>query len=340
MALTTTEAETLAAEAPSEADAAAVHEGAPASGEQATETEQPAEGAVEETPAEEMEQQSTETAAKPGEEKKPEEKPAGWKAVELAKKEQLRLAKQRTAMETRERTVVEREQQFEQKVGELRAWHGQLQQQAARLETFERAINEGDLDVLEQRFGLSYESLTRRAVESRDPTGRLERLERERREERERNERERLTREQVEQTRHDAQQLVTIAEHYADEFPDLYTWTPDRIAMEGIALRDAEMRAGRQPTFDSVLGALQRRAKAEKDHEAQKRQSLEQRKRGTTSEAGSAGQAATKGTSGSPEQAPALTAKTSSIKATAPRPKTEEEIDEECRAELRRAFRK
>lgn len=301
---------------------------APTSGEQ--ETTAPAEEApaVEETPAEE--QPAEEKKDEPAEEKK--EPPAGWKAVEAAKKEQLKIARARGELEQRETKIAEREQFFQNEVARLQQWAQGVQQKAARFERFERALEHGDIDTLEREFGLSYQTLSQRAVENLDPAGRVARLERELAERRQREEQERVTRAQVEETRRDASVLVQCVEQYAADFPDLVTWPPERVASEGIAERDAMKRAGRVPTYDAVLRTLQQRAKAERDYARQ----LEQRKSGQTRDAGSAGNADPKGASGSPTTTPALTGKTAGIRATpTPREKTDEEIDAECLAMLK-----
>lgn len=314
-------------------------ETAPASGEQdSTAQSAPDDEAMAATPSPGVEAASSEADSaaeqKPDDEKKT-EPPAGWKAVEAAKTAQLKLAKTRTELTQRETAIVQREQQFEQEIARANAWVSQMQQRESRIAEFERAVDAGDIDTLETKFGFSYAKLSARALEAMDPAGRVAKLEREVAERRQRDEQERVTNAQVEETRRDAQQLVAMSEHFVDDFPDLYTWRPERIAQEGIALRDATRRAGGVPTYDGVLRELQKRAKAEKDHEAQKRTSLEQRKRGT-SEAGSAGNADPKGNSGSPTTTPALSGKTAAIRATPqPREKTEEEIDAECLAQLR-----
>lgn len=319
---------------------ASTEEVAPASGEVSS----PA-AAVEETevPLGTTDGETETSAATADDEKKkdekPEDKPAGWKAVEIAKKEQLRIARQRGEISVREEKIAQREQHHESQVQRMNAWATEVQRREHEVVAFQRAISEGDIETLERKYGLSYEKLTRNALEARDPAARLERVERAAQEREQREQQHHVQQAQVAQTRHDAQQLVTITEEYATEFPNLYGWKPERIAYEGIAVRDALMRQGHRPTYDYVLSILERTAKTERDHDSQRRTALEQRKSGQPRDAGSAGNAAMKGNSGSPATTPALTAKTAVVKATPPREKTEAEIDEECLAELRKLKR-
>src|SRR5262249_39410107 len=143
---------------------------------------------------------------------------------------------------------------------------------------------------------------------------------------------------QVAETRNVAQTLVRIVDESADEWPDLYAWPPERVAQEGIALRDAYQRkTGRMPTYDTVLSRLQAQAKAEAQASLRRQSAIQQKRGGRASDAGSAGKAATKGESGA-QEVPALSGRTANIKATPPREKTEAELDEECLADLRATF--
>ncbi len=340
MPLTATEAATLEQETSATETS---DEGAPASGEQQTEQTETSteEGSTDGAATEEGSDAAKTEAeggdkpedAKTGEEKT--EERAKWKAVEAAKKEQIKLASARRQLAQRENQVRSYEQHLETRAKDLDA-------REARVQRLETALQSRDLGTLVD-LGFDYEAFTRAELERSTPEGRaklaMEEAKRLRedieKKDREREERAKAER-QIAETRAVAQNLVAIVDDGAAEFPDLFEWPPERIAQEGIGLRDAYFaQTGRMPTYAMVLNELQRRAKAEADVITQRRTTLQQRRSGNTSGAGSAGKADnTKGGSGAPGT-PALTAKTAAERPSPPREKTEAEIDAECLAELR-----
>lgn len=330
MSLTAEESAALATDTLTPDATDAVHD-APASGAQPTtetlEAEPIIEGVLEDKSEAETEKKEEGEGAKPKT-----EEPRTWKAVEAAKKAQLQVARARTEVAQREQRIVQHEQHLQSRAQ-------QLAQREASVAKLERALQSHDLDSLLE-LGFDYEKATRRRLEDADPQARLNKLERDIKERDAENERQRVTQAQVQETRTVAERLVTFVEDGAEQYPELYAWTPDRVANEGLEIRDAYARKFRSmPTYAQVLGELQRRAKAEADAATQRRTTLEQRQRAKASGAGSAGKAGTEGKSGSPNT-PALLSATAAIRATPPRQKTEAEIDEECLAELRTAFRK
>lgn len=315
---------------------------APASGEQPTteHTETSTEETTTETPADgdksEAEGDKPEEKKADDEKAKAEaaEKAKGWQQVEAAKKAQVQVAAARKRLEQ----DVERVRSYET---QLVAREKNLDVREQRVSRLEQALQSHDLTTLIE-LGFDYEAATRRALEDSDPNARIARLERERKEEQERAKKEReeadkrtAAQRAVEQTRIEAQNIVRFVEDAPEEFPELFLWQPDRIAQEGIAFRDAYVaRFGQKPSYDQVLSALQKTAKAEADAAEQRRTTLQQKRGGNTSDAGSARKMDQRPNSGA-ANTPALSPTTATQRVTPPRQKTEEEIDAECLAELR-----
>jgi hypothetical protein len=332
MALSSAEAEVLNEETPA-GDVA----DAPASGEQeaapdAPTEETPSEG---EAPAEGEGEAEGDPKPEVAKTEKPEDAKQKWKAVEAAKKEQIKLSGMRRELAHREQRIQQFEQHLDTRTKDLDA-------RESRVQRLEKALSSRDLGELVD-LGFDYEGFTRRELERSTPDGRaklaLEEAQRIR-DELEKKDKDRDAREraqaQIQETRRIAHRLVELVDESADEMPDLYQWAPERIANEGIELRDLFVqRYGKHPTYEQVMTELQRRAKAEADVRTQRVTTLEQRKSGKTSDAGGAGKADnTKGASGSPGT-PALSAKTAAERPSPTREKTEAEIDAECLAELR-----
>jgi hypothetical protein len=331
-----------AAELANEVDATTETTDAPASGEQpATEhTEETSTETTEETP----EGDKNEAEGDKPEEKKADDEKAkaeatkkaeAWQQVEAAKKAQVQVAQARRRLEQ----DAERVRGYE---AQLQTREKQLDAREARVTKLEQALQSHDLDTLID-LGFDYEAATRRALENSDPAKRIERLEREQRERDERAKKEREERAKQEQaqaaiaqTRRDAQALVQIVdEEGPTDFPELYLWQPERIAQEGIAFRDAYARKhGQMPTYEIVLTALQKTAKAEATAAEQRRSGLQQKRGPTSSDAGSARKADTRPNSGA-ANTPALSPTDAAQRVTPPREKTDAEIDEECRQMLR-----
>jgi hypothetical protein len=309
---------------------------APASGEQSIEA--PAEPPAEAPPAE------GEQAAEGEEGKAPEkapEKERNWAQVAAAKKAQVQVAQARQKLEHDVSRVRAYEGELQQR--EQRIEHGvrQLQEREARLRPLEEALASRDLNKLIS-LGFDYDAYTREALVANTPEGIARRAQEETkklREQLEAKDRQALQaeqhRQQVQETRSVAQKLVELVDGGADDYPELYVWAPERIAQEGLELRDHYYRQhGRAPTFGVVLDALQKRAKQEAEVHTQRSSALKQRKSANPSDAGSAGKVDAKGASGSPGT-PALTNATANQRATPPREQTEAEIEEWCLQQLR-----
>lgn len=343
MPLSTEQSDTLASDQITETDAEAIHEDAPADGEAKPAEKEPIrEGILEDEAPADGEAKKDEAEG----DKKPEDKPADakadeqqrtWKAVEAAKKAQVQVAQAKREL-ARE---VERVQDFART---LEAREQGLAQREAHVTKLERALQSRDLEALVE-LGFDYDGYTRRYLERQSPEGatraaneRIEKLEREIRERDQKVEAEARAARQVQETRQVAQSLVELVEDSPEECPELYAWAPERIAQEGIALRDAFFRKnGRMPTYDHVLGQLQKTARDEARVANERAAKLRQRSSGQASEAGSAGKVDSKAGSGG-QTVPALTARTASVRATPPREQSEEELDEELKAEIRRGI--
>jgi len=195
-----------------------------------------------------------------------------WKIVEAAKRQQLEASRVIERAKQREDRAIQYESRLQSKERELA-------HREQRLSRFEKGIADHDLGVL-QEFGYSYEKLTRHQLEANTPEGiakqaiaRAEALERR---EHERQQHQRLQ-DQIQETRRNADTLVRIVDESAAEFPDLYEWAPERIAHEGIQVRDAlYQRDGRMPTYDDVLSILSTRAKQEVATREQRKARLQQ----------------------------------------------------------------
>lgn len=327
MPLSVEQADALAEETNATEPEASV-EDPPASGAQPVE-EQATEPAEKTEPEKDAEKPKDEKPKEPEEEKKP-----GWKAVEIAKREQLKIAEQRRGLEAREQQIVEREQRFNAQIQRLQSFEGQLRQRAAFYEGFERALEDGDIETLQSKYKLNYETLTRHAIENGDPGVRAQREVERLRKEREEETRRATAQAQIQETRAIAHRLVQFVEESAEDFPELAAWTPQRIAREGIDLRDEMMRRGVNPSYDYVMQELQKAAKAEVEHAKKIQERLGQRQSAQTSGAGGAGKVDPKGGSGSPGT-PALSAKQAVERASPPKELTEEEKDELCLSQLR-----
>lgn len=308
---------------------------APASGEQPT-TEQQTETsneAVEQSEGDKSE--AEEGKPKEGEQEQPKpEAQRAWRQVEAAKKEQVKVARARQALE--------------QDVQRVRAYESQLDTRAAdldaresRLKPLEDALRNHDLQALVD-LGFDYDGFTRSRLDANTPEGIARRALEENKKLREQLEADKKAAEerdkaqrQIAEMRHVATTLVQLVEDDPTDYPDLYAWAPEKIAEEGILTRDAFFRANkRMPNYGEVLTILQKRAKGDADVRTQRTSALQQRKSANPSDAGSAGKVDAKGASGSPGT-PALTGRTAAERPSPPREKTEEEIDEECRAMLR-----
>ena len=341
MSLTAEQAAELASAELTETDTDAVHaEGAPASGEQATSGEATP---AEESPAPEGEAADTnEAEGKKDEGEAPEKTPEEqrhWRQVELAKREQIKVARAREEL----KRDVDRVQQYEQRLtSQFEARTRDLAVRESRVKPLEDALQRRDLSSL-QALGFDFAQFARESMEANTPEGiarrtqaRVEQLEKERREEAQRRETESRQQAAIHATRRDAQTLVAMVEEAPNECPELYAWAPERVAAEGIAIRDALARQHRaMPTYDQVLAELARRARAEASVMQQRTTTLQQRRSGKPSDAGSAGKADPNraGKGGNP---PALPRRTANERPPVPpREKTEEEIDAECLADLR-----
>lgn len=309
---------------------------APASG------EQPAEG----TPAEPTELEEGSTTEAEGDEpkdgkEKPTEQQGAWKQVAAAKREQVRVAQARQKLEQDAERVRSYEAELEQRATQLQSRVQELDTREQRLRPLEEALESRDLHAL-IALGFDYDAFTRENIDANTPAGVARRALEENRKLRERLDADKKAQEdrekqqaQIAETRHIAQTLVQIVDESAEQLPELYEWTPERIAQEGLELRAAFFRRNRRPpTYEQVVNELSRRAKAEADVRTQRTTALQQRKSANPSGAGSAGNAVNKGTSGSPTT-PALTGPTANERSSPPRQKTEEEIDAECLADLR-----
>ncbi len=338
MSLNAEQAAELADATLTETDTDAVHENAPASGEHATSTEAPADADVTtegDAPKDEAEGEKTEETAP---EKTPEEQ-RHWRQVELAKREQIKVARAREEL----KRDVDRVQQYEQRLtSQFEARTRDLDVRESRVKPLEDALQRRDLSSL-QALGFDFAAFARESMEANTPEGiarraqsRVEQLEKERIEDRQQAEARARHAAIIQAQRHDAQTLVEMVEGAPDECPELFAWAPERVAAEGIAIRDSFARQHRRmPTYDQVLAELARRARAEASVMQQRTTTLQQRRSGKPSDAGSAGKAdpnrASKG--GNP---PALTSRTANERPPVPpREKTEEEIDAECLADLR-----
>lgn len=303
---------------------------APASGEQPAGTDVPADG---EQPGEGAEKSEAEGEKpdEPTEEKKP-ERAASWKAVEVAKKAQIKLSQERNALNAEVQRVRDYEAGLDERASMLASRESKV---APLLEALE-SKDVGKLIAL----GFDYEAFTRVALERQTPEGmvkalREEMAEKDRKAEEERA-RSQAQQQQIAEQRQVAQTLVRIVEDEegAKDYPDLALWLPERIAEEGLALRAQFFRKYRKhATYGQVLDELQARAKREVEHMNSKR-APQQRSGANPSDAGSAGRTEPKGASGSPG-APAIGGRAGNERVSLPREKTEAEIDAECLAELR-----
>lgn len=308
---------------------------APASGEQPTELA-PSDAPAEENGTTEAEGQKPEEE-KPEPEKTPEQQRA-WRQVEAAKREQIKVAKAREEL----KRDVDRVQQYEQR---LTASYQQrtrdLDARESRVKPLEDALQRRDLSSL-QALGFDFAAFARESMEANTPEGiakraleRADKLEKERAEERKQAEERERQQASIRATRQDAQNLVAMVEEQPDACPELYAWAPERVAQEGIAVRDAYARqTGRMPTYEMVLNELAKRARAEASVQQKRQTSLQQKRSASTSDAGSAGKADPNRTSvgGNP---PALTNRTATERAPSTRELTEEEKDALNLAELR-----
>lgn len=316
----------------------AVHEDAPAEDAKPVEKEPIREGILDdaETPAEAEPEGEPKADDKPADAADP-EKGKAWKAVEAAKKEQVKVARARQEL-GRE---VERVQDFART---LEAREQTIAQREARVSRLESALQSRDLGALVE-LGFDYDGYTRQWMERQSPDAAAKaaldeaRKLREEIAERDRKaEQQALSQAQVQETRRVAQQLVEIVDEEPTECPELFAWAPERIAQEGIALRDQIFRETRRmPTYAVVIERLQAKARAEASVAKEREARLRQRSSGQTSDAGSAGKVDPKAGSGGPN-VPALTSRTAGVRATPPRELTEEELDAELKAEIRATF--
>lgn len=314
---------------------------APASGEQpTTETQAPASG---EQPAEGAEKDEAEGESKDGEKKPdeptPEAKRDAWKQVETAKREQVKVARARQELQTRIQRVEAYEAELEQRHQSRTA---DLDAREARIRPLEEALEKRDLDAL-IALGFDYEDATRRHLENQTPQGiakraleENQRLRKELEEDRKKKDEAQRQAAQVAETRQVAMDLCQIVDTDPSIAAELYAWPPERIANEGLHVRAALFRAkrGQMPTFGEVIDELERRAKREAATANERQNARQQKSRANPSDAGSAGKVETRDASGSPGT-PALTGDTANQRLSPPREKTEEEIDEECKAMLR-----
>lgn len=280
------------------------------------------------------------------------EKTATWKTVEAAKKQHIQNVRLGEQLKTERAKVVEQTQRLQAYEGQLQRQSAQIQEQGRQIHGLTRALAEGDasavLVTLGRLRGVSpdeaYRQLTRAALEAGTPEGiarkstnEVERLRREL----EQRDQQAAARAQVAATRQEASRLVQLVEEHADEFPELFEWPPERVAAEGIAVRDELLRGGYRVTFDIVLKELSQRAKSEAEQaQARRSKRTQQAANGGARSNGQQSQkAATNGNGQQADRPQAPNAPTNlqaAKKATPPPNLTEEQLDEWCLGELRK----
>lgn len=302
-------------------------------------------------PAETKEEKPKEETPEQKAARESQEKTATWKSVEAAKKQHIQNVRLGEQLKTERSKVAEQSVRLEQQSAQLQRQAEHIQRQASEIRSFTRALAEGDsgqvLATLGRLRGVTpdeaYRQLTRAALEAGTPEGIARRSSSEvealRRELRQRDEQE-LSRAQVNANRKEAMELVRHVDESPEEFPELYEWPPERVAQEGIAIRDQIMRAGGRVTYDEVLKQLSYRAKTEAEQaQARRTRRTQQGTNGATRPNGQQSQKAATNGNGHQADRPKAPNTPQGVdavkKATPPRERTEEEIDAECLSMLR-----
>jgi hypothetical protein len=292
-----------------------------------TDAPPPAPGeASESDPAPEIEEgvqpdKAKETAAQKAEREKAEQIASRWKLVEKAKAEHIRVA-------ARERELTASTQRLEQERQQF-ALH---QQQHASLVKEAQGILDKIASVRAnpsiqglRELGFDYMTLTTQMVEANTPEAIARAAAEETRQLREQIQQQQRQAHISAENRRDAQKLVAHVEENEELYPDLATYPPEKIAEDGIEIRDQHWREfKRPPTYQWVVEKMQEKAKAFED--ARKARAAK-RAGGTTSETT---QASTNGNgprATGPTGKPTLGNAAATTRATPPREMTEAEKD-------------
>lgn len=276
-----------------------------------------------------------ETPAQKAEREKTEQIASRWKLVEKAKAEHIRVA-------ARERELTASTQRLEQERQQFaleRQQHGRVVQEAQSiLDVIARVRTNPTIQGLRE-LGFDYTALTTQMVEANTPEAIARAAQEETRQLREQIQQQERRAHVTAENRRDAQKLVAHVEENEELYPDLATYPPEKIAEDGIEIRDQHWREfKRPPTYQWVVEKMQEKAKAFED--ARKARAAK-RAGGTTSEATT--QASTNGTgprATGPTGKPTLGNAAATTRATPPRQPTEQEIDDWALSELRGAFGK
>jgi hypothetical protein len=211
----------------------------------------------------------------------------------------------------------------------------------ARVKPFQEALERKDLASL-QALGFDFATLAREAMEANTPEGiarrtqaELDKIKADQKKRLDDAAEQQRRQQTIEATRRDAQLIVQVVESDPHACPELYAWSPERVADEGIKIRDAFFRRDKRwPNAGMIIAVLEKRARDEAAVQQTRTTALQQQRSANTRDAGSAGKADPNRTSvgGKP---PALTGSTANERPPSPpRQKTEAEIDAECLAEL------
>lgn len=255
-----------------------------------------------------------------------------FKLVEAAKREQVKTVQLKKEAES----LLQKASHIDR---QLSARSSQLDAREAKVAKLEKAIADKDIDALKE-IGFDYVDLTKDHLRRGTPEyiaeqamKKADALQKELTEERAQRDSQSKFQAHVQETRQVQENLVRFVDENEKDFPELAEWPADRIAEEGIALRDAFYREHRRmPVYDQVLEHLSAKAKREvaaRTARLQKRQGLAP----SDSKQGTPGQQAIR-----PNGAPTLSGKDAATRATPPRELTEAELDEQCLAMLRPVF--
>lgn len=253
-----------------------------------------------------------------------------FKMIEAAKREQLKNAQL-------QRQIQQQHQQLTYHSQQMKFREEQLSAREAQIAKLERAMQTKDIEALGE-LGFNYIDFTKHHLEKTTPEyqikllqQKLEQQEQQRAEELRRYQQSQQAESQIAEIRTIAQNVVNIVDNIAEEVPELYEWPPERIMQEAVTVRDEIIRRHqRVPTYNEVIEILAADAKREAGIRSER---VAKRKTPSSSEnkSGNGQQAGRPG-------APTLTNASTGTRAAPPRQRTEAELDEELKAQLRSVF--
>lgn len=287
---------------------------------------------VEEEPAEDaiVVPPKAETAEQKAQREKDEQIAGRWKLVEKAKAEHIRVAARQKELDASTAKLDQERQQFALE----RQTHARVVQEAQGIVELVQQVRANPTIQGLRRLGFDYSQLTTEMVEAGTPEALARAAHEEARRLREEIQQRDRSTASAAANRNDAQRLVAHVEQNEELYPDLATYPPEKIAEDGLALRDQHLQQHkRYPSFQWVIEQLQEKAKAFEDS---RKARAAKRAGGTPSE--EASQASVNGNgrqANRPTGKPSIGNAAVTSRASAPRQPTEAEIDEWALSQLR-----